>query len=99
MPIKLHNATMIAMDQETGETFEIGEPVELEITKEAEEPPQKSIKITNEISGELELSPVSKKLLLRFLFGAMNNDLKRHHMPKRRRYGRVKDSQKSRIWF
>lgn len=88
MPIKLHNATMIAINPETGETFEIGEPVELEITKETDEPPQKIIRITDEISGEIELSPASKKLLLRFLFGATNNDLKRHHMPKRRRYGR-----------
>ena len=88
MPIKLHDAKMIAMNTETGETFEIGEPVELEITKETEEPPQKIIRIIDEISGEIELSPVSVKLLMRFLFVATNNDLKRHHMPKRRRYGR-----------
>jgi len=89
MPTKeLHNATLLAMDPETGKTFEIGEPVELEITKGTEEPPQKITKITDEISGEIKLSPVSAKLLLRCLFGvAMNNDLKRHHIPKRRRYG------------
>lgn len=91
MPIKkLHNATMIAMNTETGETFEIsGEPVELDITTEIEGPLQKSMTLTNEISGELKLSPASKKLLLRCLFGGLtNNDLKRHHIPKRRRYGR-----------
>ena len=88
MPIKkLHNATMIAMNTETGETFEISkEPVELDITTETEEPPQKSITLTNEISGELELTPASKKLLLRCLFGMTpNNDLKRHHIPKKRK--------------